>query len=219
MRSPFAPNFTAGAAADLATALRVLGHSSRLLILSLVHSSGAMRAGEMVEPLGAAQPTVSYHLQILENAGVIRRRYDGRYCWCTLDVPALAGLAGLLAPRPTSRSARVTIEASLDLTTPFARTFTSCTAADLATVLKGLASPSRLVILSLIISSGAMTEAQIIGETGLAKTIIGRHVRTLDRAKLIHGDQVGTSRWFTLNEPALARLADALRPVKRRVRA
>jgi ArsR family transcriptional regulator len=220
MRSPFAPDFNCGAAADLAKALRVLGCPARLLILSLMHSyAGGMRVGEMIEPLGAAQSTVSYHLHILENAGLIRRRYDGRCCWCTLDVPALAGLADLLAPRPTSRSARVTIEASLDVTTPFSRTFNSRAAADLATVLNGLADPSRLVILSLIHSSGAMTEAQIIGETRLAKTIIGHHVRTLDEAKLIHSDQVGTSRWFTLNEPALAGLAGVLRAGKQRVRA
>jgi ArsR family transcriptional regulator, arsenate/arsenite/antimonite-responsive transcriptional repressor len=222
MRSPFAPNFTSGAAAELATALRVLGCPSRLLILSLMYAhAGAMSAARMVEPLGTSQPTVSYHLRILENAGLIRRRYDGRYCWCTLDVPALAGLADLLAPRRTSRSADANIEAplALDVTTPFSHTFNSRAAADLATVLKGLAYPSRLVILSLIHSCGAMTETQIIGQTGGAEKTIGHHVRTLGRVSLIHSDQVGTSRWFTLNETALAGLASALRPAKRRVRA
>jgi ArsR family transcriptional regulator len=220
LRSPFALNFTASAAADLATAVRALSCPSRLFMFNLMHSyAGEMRAGEMVKPLGAAQPTVSYHLRILQHAGLIRRRSDRGYSWSSIDVPALTGLADLLAPQPTSRSASVNSEAALDLTTPFSRAFTSRAATELATVLKALAYPARLVILSLIHSNGAMTEAKITREIDVAETTIGHHVRTLETAKLIHGDPVGTSRWFTLNEPALAGLADVLRPAKRRVRA
>ena len=39
---------------------------------------GALSAGEVQAPFEAAQPTISKHLKVLEQAGLVRRQVDGR---------------------------------------------------------------------------------------------------------------------------------------------
>ena len=65
--------------AQLATIFRVLGEPARLQILSLISSqpSQEVRACELVETLGLAQPTVSHHLKVLYKAGLLAKERRG----------------------------------------------------------------------------------------------------------------------------------------------
>ena len=65
--------------AQLATIFRVLGEPARLQILSLISSqpSQEVRACELVETLGLAQPTVSHHLKVLYEAGLLAKERSG----------------------------------------------------------------------------------------------------------------------------------------------
>ncbi len=65
--------------AQLATIFRVLGEPARLQILSLISSqpSQEVRACELVETLGLAQPTVSHHLKVLYEAGLLAKERRG----------------------------------------------------------------------------------------------------------------------------------------------
>lgn len=47
-------------------------------MLAMVARRGECSAGELGEPFAIAQPTASKHLRVLEEAGLIRRRVDGR---------------------------------------------------------------------------------------------------------------------------------------------
>ena len=47
-------------------------------MLAMVARRGECAAGELGEPFDIAQPTVSKHLGILERAGLVARRVDGR---------------------------------------------------------------------------------------------------------------------------------------------
>ena len=63
----------------LADALKVLADPARLQLLSLI---GAAPEGEacvcnLVEPMGLSQPTVSHHLKVLTNAGLLGREQRG----------------------------------------------------------------------------------------------------------------------------------------------
>jgi ArsR family transcriptional regulator, arsenate/arsenite/antimonite-responsive transcriptional repressor len=71
------------AADDLATAFKVLGDPARLRLLSLIASapSGEMCACDLVEPLGRSQPTISHHLAVLVEAGMLTRDKRGRWAW------------------------------------------------------------------------------------------------------------------------------------------
>ena len=80
-------------AEELAEAFAVLADPARLRLLSLVASAPAGEACvcELVEPLGRSQPTVSHHLKILANAGLIVGDKRGRWVWYR-PVPGKLGL-------------------------------------------------------------------------------------------------------------------------------
>lgn len=71
------------AAADLASAFRVLADPVRLRLFSMVANAegGEICACDLVEPLGRSQPTISHHLSVLHDAGLVRRDKRGRWVW------------------------------------------------------------------------------------------------------------------------------------------
>lgn len=58
----------------------VLSDVTRLQLLNLVATNpdGEVRAGQLVERVGKSAPTVSHHLALLLDAGLVRRRRRGR---------------------------------------------------------------------------------------------------------------------------------------------
>ena len=83
----------------LAGALRVLADPARLRLLSLI---GATSAGEacvcdLTEPLGLSQPTVSHHLKVLAEAGLVEREQRGRWAYFRVNTEPLELLRGALA--------------------------------------------------------------------------------------------------------------------------
>ncbi|HEX8769541.1 MAG TPA: metalloregulator ArsR/SmtB family transcription factor, partial [Acidimicrobiales bacterium] len=76
-------------AEELSAAFGVLADPVRLRLLSLLASAeaGEVCVCELVEPLGRSQPTVSHHLKILADAGMISGEKRGRWVWYRV-VPA-----------------------------------------------------------------------------------------------------------------------------------
>lgn len=85
-------------AAELARGFAALADPARLRLLSLVAQSGEVCACDLVEPLGKSQPTVSHHLKILTEAGLLIREKRGVWAWYSLVPGRLAALAGSLSP-------------------------------------------------------------------------------------------------------------------------
>lgn len=87
---------------DLANRLRALAHPVRLRILTALATNDTCHCGEIVRGLPLAQSTVSEHLRILRDAGLIRAGNNGaRACYCIdrVEVRKLAQeLDRLLAP-------------------------------------------------------------------------------------------------------------------------
>jgi len=74
-----------GAAADeeLALLARALGHPARVQIMRLLVRREACICGDIVDELPLAQSTVSQHLKVLKEAGLVRGDIDGpRVCYC-----------------------------------------------------------------------------------------------------------------------------------------
>ena len=88
-----------GDAADLAAAFKVLADPVRLRLLSLIAAApdGACSC-DLEEPVGKSQPTVSHHLSVLADAGLISREKRGRWAWYTVVPERLAGLRDALGP-------------------------------------------------------------------------------------------------------------------------
>jgi ArsR family transcriptional regulator len=70
----------------LAGALRVLADPARLRLLSLIGSSpsGEACVCDLTAPLGLSQPTVSHHLKVLTEAGLLGREQRGRWAFYRL---------------------------------------------------------------------------------------------------------------------------------------
>jgi ArsR family transcriptional regulator len=88
-----------GAAADeeLAKLAKALAHPIRVQIVRLLLSRSASVCGELVEELPLAQSTVSQHLKVLKDAGLIRGDVDGpRICYC-IEPRGLKRLRALVA--------------------------------------------------------------------------------------------------------------------------
>jgi ArsR family transcriptional regulator len=74
-----------GEAADdeLAALSKALGHPARVQIMRLLVRREACVCGDIVDELPLAQSTVSQHLKVLKEAGLIRGDIDGpRVCYC-----------------------------------------------------------------------------------------------------------------------------------------
>ncbi len=74
-----------GAEADeeLARLAKALGHPARVQIMRLLVRREACICGDIVGELPLAQSTVSQHLKVLKEAGLIRGDIDGpRTCYC-----------------------------------------------------------------------------------------------------------------------------------------
>jgi ArsR family transcriptional regulator len=87
----------------MADAFRVVADSARLRILSVIASKDPEESwvGELTEALGLSQPTVSHHLRVLYEAGLIERQPRGNRTYYTLACDQLDLLRNSLAPRKT----------------------------------------------------------------------------------------------------------------------
>ena len=62
---------------------KALGHPARVAILQILARRQTCICGEIVEDLPLAQSTVSQHLRVLQEAGLIKGEVDGpRSCYC-----------------------------------------------------------------------------------------------------------------------------------------
>src|SRR6266568_4745994 len=101
VRSPTVPadvRPVEGPAADeeLALLAKAVGHPARVQILRLLVRREACICVDIVDELPLAQSTVSQHLKVLKEAGLIRGEIDGpRTCYC-VEPRALRRLKALV---------------------------------------------------------------------------------------------------------------------------
>ncbi len=88
------PDETAETLAELAWAM---AHPARVRIVRLLLNRKACVCGEIVDSLPLAQSTVSQHLKILKQSGLIQGDVDGpKVCYC-INPPRLQELKRLIA--------------------------------------------------------------------------------------------------------------------------
>ncbi len=95
-RAEAAPVDEAEANERLAQLAKALGHPARVAIVKLLIAKKACVCGEIVGELPLAQSTVSQHLKVLKEAGLVRGEIDGpRVCYC-VEPAAIAQLKMLV---------------------------------------------------------------------------------------------------------------------------
>lgn len=83
---------------ELARALKVLADPARLRLLSLIQAQpdGEACACHLIEPLGLTQPTVSHHLKVLREAGLVERERRGSWAYFRVRPEVLGALRDVL---------------------------------------------------------------------------------------------------------------------------
>ncbi|WP_353827083.1 ArsR/SmtB family transcription factor [Agromyces sp. SYSU T0242] len=91
---------------ELASRFKALADPTRLRLLSIVAAADGQGACvcDLNEPVGLSQPTVSHHLKILVNAGLLTRSKRGTWAYYALVPGSLDDLAALLADVPVDAS-------------------------------------------------------------------------------------------------------------------
>jgi ArsR family transcriptional regulator len=91
----------------LAGVLKAFADPARLRLLSLIQSApgGEASVSDLTAPLGLSQPTVSHHLRILTEAGLLEREKRGVWAYYRLVPSAISAIADLLTP-PRKRATK-----------------------------------------------------------------------------------------------------------------
>ncbi len=83
---------------DLVEVLKAVADPARLRLLSLLVAAGdeEVRVGDLVAPVGLSQPTVSHHLRILCDSGLVEMEKRGVFTYCSIVDGALEPLVSSL---------------------------------------------------------------------------------------------------------------------------
>jgi ArsR family transcriptional regulator len=74
-------------AEQLAALLKAISDPTRIQLISYINASNNSEACvcNLTEPLALTQPTVSHHLKVLTDAGLIEREKRGTWVWYTVN--------------------------------------------------------------------------------------------------------------------------------------
>ena len=83
-----------------ARVFKALGDPTRLRLISLIANSEASEACvcDLTEPIGLSQGTISHHMKLLVEAGLLTREQRGKWAHYALDRKAFAAGAAALYP-------------------------------------------------------------------------------------------------------------------------
>jgi ArsR family transcriptional regulator len=86
------------AAEQIAPLLKALADPVRLRLMSLVasHEGGEACVCDLNDAFELSQPTISHHLKVLHDAGLLEREKRGVWVYYRASGDALTGLAGLI---------------------------------------------------------------------------------------------------------------------------
>ena len=89
---------------DIARFARVISDPTRQELMRLLCCRW-LCVSDLVDPLGVSQPTVSHHLSVLRNSGLVQLRRDGKQVFYTLNQDEVTVCCGrimkTLAPERT----------------------------------------------------------------------------------------------------------------------
>jgi ArsR family transcriptional regulator, arsenate/arsenite/antimonite-responsive transcriptional repressor len=88
--------------------LRALADEARLEIVGrLAAAGGPVCVCDLIPGLGLAQPTVSHHLKVLREAGIVRSERRGTWVHYALETSVIGALGSLIAALAPPRAAGV----------------------------------------------------------------------------------------------------------------
>jgi ArsR family transcriptional regulator len=97
---PELPPLDPGAAEDLAAVFKALADPTRVAIVSRLASGETCCVCDLTDAFELAQPTVSHHLRILRDAGLVESERRGTFAYYWLVPEAIDRLRGVFQPVP-----------------------------------------------------------------------------------------------------------------------
>ena len=102
--APGAPPLPKGSARAIAERFKALSDPARVSIVNRIAGQGEVCTCQLTEPLGLSQPTVSHHLRVLKEAGLIEvARRRGTWTFYRLVPDAMEQLAFAIGGSPEPR--------------------------------------------------------------------------------------------------------------------
>lgn len=94
------------------TRLKALSSEVRLRMVDLIyHGGGEVCVCELQDEFDLSQPTISHHLKVLREAGLIQSRQEGTFVYHRVNAEAFTGLAALMDRLRTIRDVGDEVEA------------------------------------------------------------------------------------------------------------
>ncbi|WP_404312621.1 metalloregulator ArsR/SmtB family transcription factor [Agrococcus terreus] len=89
--TPAEPAVSAQEAVRMAAVFRAMGDPTRVRLLSLIAAGeqGEACVCDLTDPVGLSQSTVSHHMRILTEAGLVEREQRGKWAYYSVVRPAL----------------------------------------------------------------------------------------------------------------------------------
>lgn len=97
---PDTPTMAAEAAEELARTFRALADPTRVAIVNRLASGNTVCVCDLTAAFELSQPTVSHHLRILRDAGLVEAERRGTFAYYRLVPAAIEELRGVFDPRP-----------------------------------------------------------------------------------------------------------------------
>lgn len=121
-------------AEEIARNLRAIADPTRVQILSLIVEApdGRRPVTELADELGLSQPTISHHLRLLTDEGILERSQEGRQVWYSVVPSRISDVFEAVRTDPVVASVAPPVleRIGADLATRFAGTFSAETVAE-----------------------------------------------------------------------------------------
>jgi ArsR family transcriptional regulator, arsenate/arsenite/antimonite-responsive transcriptional repressor len=92
-------------------ALKAIAHPTRFQMVQEVAAAGELTCGQLGERFKLAQPTISHHLKLLADSGVLLMRREAQHGIITVNRALVAELLGALPERLAPAAARASVRA------------------------------------------------------------------------------------------------------------
>jgi DNA-binding transcriptional ArsR family regulator len=84
---------------DLIGVLKALADPTRFKIVQEIAAAGELTCGTLADRFELAQPTISHHLKVLSEAGVLFVRSEGKHHFLSVNHALLGSIGNLLPAR------------------------------------------------------------------------------------------------------------------------
>ena len=177
----------------IARSLRALADPTRVQLLALIVESPDARRSvtDLADALGLTQPTVSHHLKVMSDEGLVERSQDGRLAWYSITPSRMTDVIDAMRDDPVAAAIAPPVleRIASDLADRFAGSFSAETVdryvresyqllADRAGITRYLPS------LTARFAASRLTALASVGETGAIPTVLFVCVQNAGRSQI-----------------------------------